>query len=90
MTPKDLSIGHFLKELFLAKPAEIPAWDVNAAYFHLINVELLHHPHCPVDHLVSTPEHGVCVGKEKQHTLSHMFDIDHCKGIVFPHSYASY
>lgn len=59
MTPEYLSIGHFLKELLLGESAEVSPWDVNASYFHLINVELFHYPHGPVDHLISRPEHRV-------------------------------
>jgi len=59
VTPQYLSVGHFLKELILAETAEVSAWDVNAADFHLIDVKLLHDPHSPVDHLISRPEQGV-------------------------------
>lgn len=59
MTPENLSIRYFLKELLLAERTEVFSLDVNAAYLHLINVELLHYPHSPVDYLISRPQHGV-------------------------------
>lgn len=76
MTPEDFSIGHFLKELFLAECTELSTWDVNAAYFHLINIEFLHYPHSPVDHLVSCPEHRVCRRKDQPHIPTPcLFDV---------------
>lgn len=63
MAPQDLSVGHFLEKLVLAEAAEVSARDVNAADLHLVNVELLHDPHSPVDHLIRGPERGVWAGK---------------------------
>ncbi|KAG7215782.1 hypothetical protein INR49_021905 [Caranx melampygus] len=59
VTPEYLSVGHFLEELLLAESAKLSTWDVDAAYLHLVNVELLHHPHSPVDHLVSRPQNRI-------------------------------
>lgn len=70
MTPQYFSIGHFLKELFLAERTELSTRNVNAAYFHLIDVELLHYPHGPVNHLVSCPEQRICGGGDKRHTIT--------------------
>lgn len=59
MAPQDLSIGHSLKKLLLAEGTQLTTRDVDASHLNLLNVELLHHPYCPVDHLICRPLHGV-------------------------------
>lgn len=70
VTPQYFSIGHLQEELVLAERTEVSPGDVNAAYFHLVDIKLFHHPHGPVDHLVGWPEDGIWRGGDKARTLT--------------------
>lgn len=59
VTPENFSVGHLVQELLLAEGAQVSARDVDAPDLHLVDVEFLHHPHCPVDHLVGRPCDGI-------------------------------
>lgn len=59
VTPENFSVGHLVQELLLAEGAQVSARNVDAANLHLIDVEFLHHPHGPVDHLVGRPRNGI-------------------------------
>ena len=59
VAPEDLSARNLLEEVLVGEGAQLPPRDVDRPDLHLINVELLHHPHGPVDDLVRRPQHGI-------------------------------
>ena len=52
VAPEDLSAGNLLEEVLVGEGAQVPPRDVDRPDLHLVDVELLHHPHGPVDDLV--------------------------------------